>query len=326
MKNKLKILITGGGGFIGSHLAEAELKRGNKVIALDLASNGKVKHLLNNPDFKYIQGDMLDESVVEPLVKKVDLIYHFGAIADPVLYCDNPLKVLEVDLEGTQKLIKLAYKYNKKFIFASTSEIYGKNLNVPWKENYDRVLGSTTKFRWSYSTSKAAGEHYCFAYAQKGLKIAITRFFNFYGPRLDFLDKGRVMTCFLGQFLKNKPITVVEPGDQTRCFTYIDDGIKGILKVAHLPQAEGDVFNLGTTEEISIIDLAKLMKKIGRFKSKIKLISCEKKYGESYDDIYRRVPDISKAKKILKWEPKISLEEGLKRTIEYYKKEFKNEN
>jgi len=326
MKKTLKILITGGSGFIGSYLAEAELKRGNKVIALDLAPPTKVKHLLKNPNFKHIQGDMLDENIVEPLVKKFDLIYHFAAIADPALYCDNPLRVLEVDLEGTQKSIKLAYKYNKKFIFASTSEVYGKNLNVPWKEDHDRVLGTTTTHRWSYSTAKAAGEHYCFAYAQKGLRMAICRFFNFYGPRLDFLGKGRVMSCFLEQFLKNKPVTVVEPGDQTRCFTYIDDGIRGILKIAHLLQAEGQVFNLGTTEEISILDLAKLMKKIGKFKSEIKIIPCEEKYGEGYDDIYRRVPDISKAKKILKWEPKISLEEGLKKTINYYKKQFKNES
>lgn len=313
-----KILITGGGGFVGSHLAEAELNRGSKVIVLDIAQPIKVKHLLENKNFRYVQGDILDKTLIESLAGEVDLIYHLAAIANPEVYVTNPLKVLNIDLGGLQLVIEIAHRHNKKFIFTSSSEVYGKNLKVPWSEDDDRVLGPTQTPRWSYSTSKAMGEHYCFAYSQKGLKMVILRFFNFYGPRLDFIGKGRAIPSFLGKFLKGEPVEVVEPGDQTRCFTYIDDGIDGILKVAYLPEAEGDVFNLGSTKEITMLDLAKLMKRIGNFKSEIILVSAEKRFGKGYDDIFRRIPDITKAKNILKWEPKVELEEGLRKTINYY--------
>ena len=315
----MKIFITGGGGFIGSYLAEAELKIGNQVTVLDIAPPDKVAKLMDNPDFKYIQDDMMKKEVMEKLISEHDLFYHFAAIADPQIYCKNPTKVLELDLEGSQMAIKLAHKYKKKIIFSSTSEVFGKNPKVPWKENDDRVLGSTIYPRWSYSSSKAVGEHYCHAYGTRGLKFVILRFFNFYGPRLDFIGKGRVMTCFLEKFLSGEPVEVVEPGDQTRCFTYIDDGIKGIIKAAYAPQAEGTSFNLGLPVETSIIELAELMKKIGNFKSKIIYIPAEKKYGPGYDDIPRRVPNVTKAKKILGWEAATSLEEGLKKTIDYYR-------
>lgn len=318
---KFKVLITGGGGFVGSHLAEAELKLGHAVTALDIASPDKVEHLLDNKDLRYVRGDILDKPLIEPLVGEADLIYHLAAIADPKVYVENPLKVLNIDLGGLQLLIGLAHQYNKKFIFSSTSEVYGKNLKVPWHEDDDRVLGSTKTPRWSYSTSKALGEHYCFAYAKKGLAMVILRFFNFYGPRLDFLGKGRVMPSFLDKFLKGEAVEVVEPGDQTRCFTYIDDGIEGIIKAAYLPEAEGEVFNLGDTREISILELAQLMKKIGNFKSDIAIIPAEKKYGKGYDDIFRRVPDVTKAKNILKWQAKTDLEAGLEATIDYFKKQ-----
>lgn len=316
----MKIFITGGGGFIGSFLAEAELKNGNQVTVLDIAPPDKVAELMDNPNFKYVQDDMMKKEVMEKLISENDLFYHFAAIADPQIYCENPTKVLELDLEGSQMAIKLAHKYGKKIVFSSTSEVFGKNPKVPWKEDDDRVLGSTIYPRWSYSSSKAIGEHYCHAYGKNGLKFVILRFFNFYGPKLDFIGKGRVMTCFLDKFLSGEPVEVVEPGDQTRCFTYIDDGIEGITKAAHTPQAERMSFNLGLPVETSMVELAKLMKKIGGFKSKIIYIPAEKKYGKGYDDIPRRIPDSSRAKEILGWEAKTSLEEGLEKTINYYKK------
>jgi len=312
----MNILITGCGGFVGSYLAEVELKRGNTVVGVDIADTVKINHLLNNDNFTYCKHSVLEKPLMKSLIKKCDLLYHFAAIADPVIYCKNPMKVLEVDLEATQLMIKLAYKYEKKIVFSSTSEVFGKNPRVPWNEDSDRVLGSTRMNRWSYSTSKAIGEHYCRAYAMEGLKYTILRFFNFYGPRLDFIGTGRVMTCFLDSFFKGKDIEVVEPGDQTRCFTYIDDGIEGILKAS---EVDNDDFNLGSTHEISIFELAKLMKKVGNFKSDIVFIPAEKKYGEGYDDIPRRVPDCSKAERVLGWKPTISLEEGLEKTIKYYK-------
>ena len=314
----MKILITGGGGFVGSYLCEAELAAGNKVVALDIAPPVKVKELLANPNFKYVQGDMLEEATLEPLVAETDLLYHLAAIADPQVYCENPLKVLRLDLEATQLALKLAVRYNKKFIFSSTSEIYGKNPKVPWKEDDDRVLGSTHYPRWSYSSSKAIGEHYCFAYGRNNFKFVILRFFNFYGPKLDFVGQGRVMTCFLDKFIKGEPVEVVEPGDQSRCFTYIDDGIAGIMKAAHAPEAEGKAFNFGINVETTMLELAELMKRIGKFKSKIVIIPAEKKYGKGYDDIFRRIPDCTRATEILGWQPTTSLEEGLKKTIDYY--------
>lgn len=316
----MKIFITGCGGFVGSHLAEAELKNGNSVIGLDIANDEKVRHLYDYRNFKYKVGEMLDEQILEPLIKKSDLIYHFGAIANVQTYCADPFKVLEVNIQSTRLVLKLAHKYDKKVVFSSSSEIYGKNLKVPWSEDDDRVLGSTEKHRWCYTGSKAIGEHYCFAYAEKGLRVAICRFFNFYGPRLDFIGKGRVITCFLEKFLNDEPVMVVEPGDQTRCFTYISDGIDGILKLAHKKEAVGNAFNIGIDHEVSMLDLAKLMKKIGNFKSKIIMVPATKIYGAGYEDIFRRVPDISKARKILGFKPKVRLEVGLKKTIEWFKR------
>ena len=314
----MNVLITGGAGFVGSYLAAAELKRGNKVVILDIAPPDKIKELLPDKNLKYVRGDFTDPKILEPLVKKCDLFYHFAAIADPKIYCEDPLKVLRVDLEGSQLAIKLAFKHNKKLVFSSTSEVYGKNPNVPWKEDSDRVLGSTVFSRWSYSSAKAVGEHYCFAYGKKGFRFVILRFFNFYGPKLDAIGQGRVMTCFLEKFLKNKPVEVTSPGTQTRCFTYIDDGIEGVLKAAHSKKAEGKAFNLGRPVETTMLELAKTMKKIGCFKSKIKLVPGKKIYGEGYEDINRRVPDVTRAKKLLNWEAKTTLEEGLKKIINHF--------
>lgn len=316
----MKILVTGGGGFVGSHVVEAELESGNEVTAIDIASPSKLSHLEDRNGFNYVKADILAKDVLKPLIEDSDLIYHFAAIANVQTYVEDPLKVMSINIDGLRLVLDIAFRNNKKVVFSSTSEIYGKNLKVPWSEDDDRVLGPTSKQRWCYSSSKAIGEHMCFAYIDLGLRVAICRFFNFYGPKLDFLGRGRVLPVFLGQFLKNEPVTVVEPGDQTRCFTYISDGIDGILKVAHTEEAEGHVFNIGTNEEISVLELAKKIKIIGKFSSEIVMVPAEQIYGKGYEDIFRRVPDISKAKRMLGWEPKIGLDEGLKKTIEWYKK------
>jgi len=319
-----KILILGGGGFVGSHLAEEELKNGNTVTCVDVADSSKVAHLSGN-NFCYMQCDIMKGSL-GGLIAGHDIIYHLAAIADPSVYCIDPVKVLSVDLEMTQEIIKKCYLMKKKIIFASTSEIYGKNPNVPWSEDADRVLGPTYTPRWVYSTAKAMGEHYCYAYGKIGLKFVILRFFNFYGPRLDVIGQGRVIPCFLDKFLKGDDVEVVYPGTQTRCFTYIKDGVIGVRLAAHSESAEGKVFNIGTDHEISMMDLAVKMKDIGGFKSGIKIISAADKYGSGYDDIPRRAPVISCATKQLGWKPETTLEEGLKITIDYYKKEYENSN
>jgi len=322
MKTKKKILILGGGGFIGSHLAERELLAGHEVCCVDTAPPDKVAHLYGK-SFSYMQTD-INDGVLGTVVSGSDVVYHLAAIADPAVYCEDPVKVLTVDMEMTQEIVKMCHKLEKKLVFASTSEIYGKNPSVPWDEDADRVLGPTYTPRWVYATAKAMGEHYCYAYGKIGLRFVILRFFNFYGPRLDFLGHGRVIPCFLEKFLRGDDVEVVRPGTQTRCLTYIKDGVEGMTEAAHNESVEGNAFNLGTQDEISIFDLAVLMKEIGGFTSKIKLINAKDKYGEGYEDIPRRAPISTKAYTSLNWNPTTALRHGLIKTIEYYEHENRN--
>lgn len=314
-------LITGGAGFLGSHLCETLLKMGHKVTAVDMADGEKVEHLMKLKNFRFIQDSVLDKSLMKREIEKCDIIMHFAAIADPKRYVDEPLTVLRIDLEATQGILETVSQSKVKFVFASTSEVYGKNAHVPWKEDDDRLLGSTHINRWCYSTAKAVIEHYCYAYAQQeDLKFLLFRFFNVYGPRLDDLGHGRVMPMFLKQFLTNQPVRVHGDGKQTRTFLYVDDAVAGIIKTIFCKKAENQIFNLGSTREITMLELALLLKKIGNFSSPIKFIPHKEVFGESYEDIPRRVPDVSKIKKIIGWESKIDYEEGLKRTIDYYRK------
>jgi UDP-glucose 4-epimerase len=315
------ILITGGGGFLGSYLCENLLKRKKRVVALDMADGSKIEHLMDKKNFQFIQGSVLDKELMEREVQKADVIFHFAAIADPKRYVQEPLTVLEIDLQATLNILKMASKNKTKVIFASTSEIYGRNPNVPWRENDDRILGSTHINRWCYSTAKSAAEHYLYAYNQEeGLPFVIVRFFNVYGPRLDDLGSGRVIPIFLKQFLMNEPITIHGNGKQTRTFVYAEDATEAIIKVAFAKCAEGQAFNIGSNREISILELAKLMKRIGSFSSPIKFVPHKKVFGSKYEDIPRRVPDVSKIKKVVGWQAVTSLEEGLKKTIAYYRR------
>ncbi len=315
----MKILVTGGAGFIGSYICEQELGKGNEVIAFDISGNDKIHHLLSNPKFQYVQGSILDKDLVETYVQRVDLIYHLAAVCNVQHYVLNPVPVLDVGVKGTILMVELAFKHNKKLVFSSTSEVYGKNPKVPWKEEDDRVLGPTTIDRWCYSTSKAVGEHYCLAYKKKGLRVVVVRYFNVIGPRLDALDTGRVVTIFLGQFLKNKPVTIVGDGIQTRCFTDVEDAVAATVKAAHTPEAEGQVFNIGNDKEITILDFANLMKNVGNFSSPIVHVTKDQVYGKEYEDIQRRKPDVEKAKKVLGWTATTPLEKTLQKTIAYFK-------
>ena len=319
----MKILITGGGGFVGSHLAEAELNAGNEVVAWDVSGPEKVAHLMNRPKMTYVRGDLKDP-LLEEMIKNADLVFHLAAIASVYVYCTNPKKVLETNVEGTARMVRLCHAYNKKIVFSSSSEIYGRNPRVPWPEESQSVMDTPERTRWCYSASKIIGEHYLHAFKMEGLKMAICRFFNFYGPRLDQLDpKGRVITCFLDKFLKNETVEVVAPGDQSRCFTHIRDGVNGIMMVGHNPAAEGQAFNIGDDTETTILDLAQMIKRIGNFSSKIEVVPAKKLYGDGYEDIFRRVPDNRKARNVLGWKPEISLEDGLKETIEHFKQSGK---
>ena len=315
----MKVLITGGGGFLGSHLADAFIARGDEVFVLDTGSVQKTRHLIGNPQFHYIRDSVFNSEIVEGLIAKCDLIYHLAAVVGVEYYVGDPYEVLNVNVNGTQTVLKLAFKHGKKVVFSSTSEVYGRNPKVPWAEDDDRVLGSTRIDRWCYSTSKAVGEHFCLAYHRMGLPVTITRYFNVYGPRLDKIDVGRIITIFMGQLLRDEPLTVIGDGMQTRCFTYIDDCIRATIAAGVGPGTEGQVFNIGTNVETTILDLAKAMIEAGGSKSTIKFVSQESVYGSSYEDIPRRVPDVTRMETILGVRAETPLVEGLRKTIEWFR-------
>jgi UDP-glucose 4-epimerase len=319
----MKVLITGGGGFLGSHLGDGLLAAGHEVTALDTSPDLKVRHNLENSGFRYIKGSIFDLDLLESLIRKSDLVYHLAAVVGVEHYVEDPFHVLNVNVNGTQNVLKYAHRYDKKMVFASTSEVYGKSTHAPFREDGDRVLGSTEIDRWCYSTSKAVGEHFCFAYGKLGMPVVIVRFFNVYGPRLDRIDVGRVITIFMGQLLRGEELTVIGDGKQTRSFTYVDDAVAALLQAGMKPEAVGSIFNIGNDAETSVHELAEAM--IRAFPgtgSKITFVPQQQIYGNSYEDIQRRVPDITRMRTILGVEPTISLEDGLRRTIEWFKKDF----
>src|SRR5438552_9238870 len=215
----------------------------------------EVKLRVGYPLVHFGHDSVVHEAIHEGLIGRVDLVYHLAAVVGVEHYVGDPYQVLNVNINGTQNVLKLAHRYNKKVVMASTSEVYGRNTKVPFKEDDDRVLGSTRIDRWCYSTSKAAGEHFCFAYRKLGLPVVIVRYFNIYGPRLDKIDVGRVLTIFMGQLLRNEPVTVIGDGKQTRCFTYVDDAIRATMQAGLVPEALGDIFNIGTDRETPIREL-----------------------------------------------------------------------
>jgi UDP-glucose 4-epimerase len=315
----MNILITGGAGFIGSHLADLFIARGDTVTCLDTGSTRKVAHLVGKPQFRYVPDSVLNTDMLDALIARADLVYHLAAVVGVEHYVADPYAVLNVNINGTQNVLRIANKHGKKVIFSSTSEVYGRNPRVPWTEDDDRVLGSTRIDRWCYSTSKAAGEHFCFAYGRLGLPFVITRYFNVYGPRLDAIDVGRVITIFMGQVLRNEPVTVIGDGRQTRCFTYVSDAIRATAAAGLVPEAEGQVFNIGNAVETTVLELAETMIDLAGSRSEIVFVPQEKVYGQSYEDVPRRVPDCTRMHEILKVTPKISLREGLADTIAWFR-------
>jgi UDP-glucose 4-epimerase len=318
----VKVLITGGTGFLGSHLAEACLERGDEVLVMDTAGTAKIEHLMGNSRLAYHNASLLNPDVIDRLMRGVELVYHMGAVVGVEHYVTDPFKVLNVNVNGTQHVLAAAMHYGSRVVFGSTSEVYGRNPKVPYKEYDDRVLGSTSIDRWCYSTSKAVGEHFCFAYHKKGLPVTIVRYFNIYGPRLDAIDLGRVVTIFMGQVLRGEDVTVVGDGSQTRCFTYVSDAIRATVQAGLKGEAIGGIFNIGTVEEISILDFAKAMIEVARSPSRIRFVTQQSVYGNSYEDIQRRVPDNTRMKEILGVVPEISLREGLRRTIEWFREAY----
>lgn len=315
----MKVLITGGAGFLGSHLTDALLAQGDEVTILDIASDLKVRHHLSNPRFRFVRDSVLNREILEGLVSWCDVVYHFAAVVGVEHYVGDPYQVLNINVNGTQTVLSVAFKARKKVIFSSSSEVYGRSLKVPFREEGERVLGSTRIDRWCYSTSKAVGEHFCFAFHKLGLPVVVLRYFNVYGPRLDRMDVGRVISIFLGQLMRGAPLAVIGNGEQTRCFTYVDDAIRATLAAAVKEEALGRIINVGSDREVSIRDLAELMIRLSGSPSSITFVNQESVYGPSYEDIPRRVPDVRLMKEILQVVPQVSLEEGLRRTLEWFR-------
>jgi len=317
----MRALITGGAGFIGSHLAEELLNRGDLVYVIDDLSTGRLENLVNvmsSPRFGIAVETILNETVMDRLVSECDIIYHLAAAVGVELIVSKPVEVIQTNILGTDMVLKLANRYLKKVIITSTSEIYGKSNRVPFKENDDRVLGPTTKSRWSYSSSKAIDEFLALAYhKEKKLEVVIVRLFNTVGPR-QIGRYGMVLPRFVVQALKGEPITVYNDGSMIRCFTYVTDVVDAMISLAHHPEATGNIFNIGSTEAISINDLALKIKAKTNSDSPIKYVPYDEAYEHGFEDMAIRIPDISKIKALIGYHPSISLDGILDKVIDYF--------
>jgi len=314
-------LVTGGAGFIGSHIAEELLKRGNRVFVIDDLSTGKmenISHLEGDEKFSFIQGSILNELLMERLVEQCDIIYHLAAAVGVEFVVRNPIKSIEINVLGTEIMVRLAAKDKKKVVIMSSSEIYGKNQKRIFKESDGRVLGPTLTHRWSYSCTKAFGEFLALAYwREKGLPVIIVRLFNTCGPRQTG-RYGMVVPRFIEQALSEEPITIYGDGNQTRSFAYVSDAINGIINLANHPEAVGEIFNLGSEEEVTISDLAKKIRRLTQSNSQIIHLPYEEVFGEGFEDMRHRVPDTTKIRNLIGYVPKVGLEGALKETIKYH--------
>ena len=309
----MKYLVTGGAGFIGSHLVEKLILRGDKVSIFDNYSTGNSNNLYGLIDKVLItEGDILNKSVLMRLITECDYIVHLAAIVGVFNIVNKPLQSLKTNIQGTENILELADKFSKPVLIASTSEIYGKNSKVPLNENDDRIIGHPLKSRWSYSEAKAVDESLAyFYYLENKLPIRIVRFFNTVGPR-QVGHYGMVVPRFVSAALKNEPLSVYGSGDQIRCFCHVDDAVRALLLVMDSEKAVGEVFNVGNNQQISIMELAKRVIELTGSSSTIEKISYEKAYPEGFEDMQMRVPDISKIKQVLGWTPEISLDQIIK--------------
>ncbi len=315
-------LITGGAGFIGSHLSEALLAKGQRVTVIDDLSTGRfenIAHLTSNPNFHFAIETITNTTVMDRLVSECDIIYHLAAAVGVDLIVRSPIHTIETNVMGTHVVLNTARRYRKKMMLASTSEIYGKNDKAPFLEDDDRISGPTTRSRWSYATSKALDEFLALAYYKEAdLPVVVFRLFNTVGPR----QRGRygmVIPRFVRWALAGEPIQVYGDGQQTRCFANVSDVVAAIVGLADRPAAEGEVFNVGSQEEITIRDLAHRVKERAGSASPIELIPYQEAYEKGFEDMRRRVPGTDKINALLGWEPKKNLDQTLDEVIAYFR-------
>jgi len=314
-----KVLVTGGAGFIGSHLCEALLQRGDEVFVLDDLSTGQIEniaHLRNRKTFHFTLGSILDFPLLESLVKKTDVIFHLAAVVGVQKIIELPVDTIEINVLGSHNVLNLAARYRRLCLLASTSEVYGKSTKHPFTEDDDAVYGPTTKSRWSYACSKAIDEFLALAYHNaQDLRVIIARLFNTTGPRQTG-RYGMVLPRFVDQALRGDPITVFGNGHQTRCFADVSDVVRALLLLVDHPAAIGQVFNVGNPEEVSILELAKLVKTLTGSDSEIRLVPYDQAYQLGFEDMHRRVPNIAKISKLVGFKPSLGLREIVIRIIE----------
>jgi UDP-glucose 4-epimerase len=308
----MRALITGGAGFIGSHLADRLLERGDQVVLLDDLSTGRlanIEHLDGRSDAEFVLGSILNADLVDHVVSRVDTVFHLAAAVGVNLIVEKPLESMITNIRGTETVVEKAHKYSKRILVMSTSEIYGKNTSDSLSEDDDRILGSPLKSRWSYSEAKAIDEILAYTYwREKGLETVIIRLFNTVGPRQTG-SYGMVVPRFVGQALRNQPVTIFGDGSQTRCFCHVSDVVGALVSLSEHPDAFGKVFNLGGAEEISIGDLAERIIELVGSQSELEYIPYDDAYEEGFEDMARRVPNTTRANRLVGFEPSVGLDE-----------------
>jgi UDP-glucose 4-epimerase len=313
-----RYLVTGGAGFIGSHLTEALLEQGNEVTVLDNLSTGRfanLEGLRDHPDFDFVQGSVLDALAVDKAVRRCDVVVHLAAAVGVKLIVEEPLDSLTTNIQGAICVLAAAHRYRRKVVVTSTSEIYGKNGAGPLSEQADRVLGSPAVARWAYSTSKAVDEILAYAYhRERGLPTIVVRLFNTVGPRQS-PAYGMVIPRLVRQALAGEPLTVFGDGTQTRCFCHVTDVVDALIRLLEEPSAIGDVFNVGSSEEISIAALARRVIEATESRSQVMLVPYDLAYEAGFEDMARRVPDVSKISALTGWRAKRGLSEILEDVV-----------
>ncbi len=315
----MKALITGGAGFIGSHLAEQLLTAGQGVIAVDDLSTGSeanIEHIAGRDNFEFVHDDVRNAETMHVLVEKCDVVYHLAAAVGVKLIVDQPVRTIETNIHGSEVVLNIANKFRKKIFIASSSEVYGKSDNVPFKEDDDTVMGSTKFSRWAYACSKAIDEFLALAYFEQfGLPVVVARFFNTVGPRQTG-QYGMVIPRFVARALKNEPLLIYGTGKQARCFGYVGDVVSAAIQLMNSPEAPGRVYNVGSQEEITIEALARKIIAMTGSGSEIRHLSYEEAYGKPFDDMMRRVPCLDRIGQTIGYEPTTTLEQTLQSVID----------
>lgn len=315
----MKALITGGAGFIGSHLSERLLQTGHDVIVVDNLSTGSLRNIEGIKDhhkFKFVFDNVRNSETMHVLIEECDMVFHLAAAVGVQLIVDKPVHTIETNIHGSEVVLEIANKFRKKVLIASSSEVYGKSEAVPFREDDDTVLGSTRFSRWSYACSKAIDEFLGLAYYEEyGLPVVVVRLFNTVGPRQTG-QYGMVIPRFIKWALKNEPLLIYGTGKQSRCFAYVGDVVDGVIALMNCSEVAGRVYNIGSTEEVSIEELADKIIEMTGSESRKKYVSYEEAYGRPFDDMMRRVPCLDRIKKTIRYEPKTSFEEILRKTAE----------